>query len=123
MSLNPTQTLSLVQNILREQTSPAEGTRTTSPAFSNRLDQALERGEVPADSSPESIQRAAEALRLTTLRSSLELLNDQPSPSGESSLPLPAPPQQPLPTIQAYLANQTQLIHRRAAVFTPVARK
>lgn len=118
MSLNPAQTLSLLQSMLREPSAPADGKRTSSAAFANRLDQALERGEVPADSSPESIQRAAEALRLTTLRSSLELLNDQPSPSGESSLPLPAPPQQPLPTIQAYLANQANAAQPSAA--TPV---
>jgi soluble lytic murein transglycosylase-like protein len=94
--------------MLREPQSAADGKRTTSAAFANRLDQALERGEVPTDSSPESIQRAAETLRLTTLRSSLELLDDQPSPSGGLSLPLPATSQQTLPTIQAYLANQTQ---------------
>ncbi|MDY0385328.1 MAG: lytic transglycosylase domain-containing protein [Geobacter sp.] len=108
MSLNPAQTLSLLQSMLREPQSAADGKRTTSAAFANRLDQALERGEVPTDSSPESIQRAAETLRLTTLRSSLELLDDQPSPSGGLSLPLPATSQQTLPTIQAYLANQTQ---------------
>lgn len=115
MSLNPAQTLSLLQSMLREPSAPADGRRTNSPAFANRLDQALERGEVPADSSPESIQRAAEALRLNTLRSSLELLDDQPSPSGDSSLPLPAPPQQPLPTIQAYLANQANPAQPSAA--------
>ncbi|MGE3550275.1 MAG: lytic transglycosylase domain-containing protein [Geobacter sp.] len=108
MSLNPAQTLSLLQSMLREPQSAADGKRTTSAAFANRLDQALERGEVPTDSSPQSIQRAAETLRLTTLRSSLELLDDQPSPSGDLSLPLPATSQQTLPTIQAYLANQTQ---------------
>ncbi|MFA6822932.1 MAG: lytic transglycosylase domain-containing protein [Geobacter sp.] len=108
MSLNPAQTLSLLQSMLREPQSAADGKRTTSAAFANRLDQALERGEVPTDSSPQSIQRAAETLRLTTLRSSLELLDDQPSPSGGLSLPLPATSQQTLPTIQAYLANQTQ---------------
>jgi len=106
MSLNPAQTLSLLQSMLREPPTPAEGRQATTAAFANRLDQALERGEVPADSSPESIQRAAETLRLTTLRSSLELLNDQPSQTGDIPLPLPAGPQQPLPTIQAYLANQ-----------------
>ena len=106
MSLNPAQTLSLLHSMLREPPSPTDGRRTSSADFANRLDQALERGEVPADSSPESIQRAAEALRLTTLRSSLELLNDQPSSSDEISVPLSAASQQPLPTIQAYLANQ-----------------
>lgn len=108
MSLNPAQTLSLLQSMLREPQSAADGKRTTSAAFANRLDQALERGEVPTDSSPQSIQRAAETLRLTTLRSSLELLDDQPSSSGGLSLPLPATSQQTRPTIQAYLANQTQ---------------
>lgn len=106
MSLNPTQTLALLQTMLREPPSPAGGRHTTSAAFANRLDQALERGEVPADSAPEAIQRAAEALRLTTLRSSLELLNDQPTQSGEFSLPLPVNLHQPLPTVQTYLANQ-----------------
>lgn len=106
MSLNPAQTLSLLQSMLRETSASTDGRRTSSAAFANRLDQALERGEVPADSSPESIQRAAEALRLTTLRSSLELLADQPSSSDDISLPLPAVSQRSLPTIQAYLANQ-----------------
>ena len=106
MSLNPAQTLSLLHSMLREPPPPAEGRQATTAAFAKRLDQALERGEVPADSAPESIQQAAETLRLNTLRSSLELLDDQPSPSGDLSLPMPAVSQQSLPTIQAYLANQ-----------------
>lgn len=106
MSLNPTQTLSLLQSMLRDQPAAAEGKRTTSAAFANRLDQALERGEVPANASPESIHRAAETLRLETLRSSLELLDDQPDQSGGMPLPLPVAQQPSAPTIQAYLANQ-----------------
>lgn len=108
MSLNPTQTLSLLQSMLRDQATPAEGKRTTSAAFANRLDQALERGEVPANASPESIQRAAETLRLAALRSSLELMDDQPDQSSGITLPFPTTAQQtPAPTIQAYLANQS----------------
>ncbi len=105
MSLNPTKTLSLVQNILREQTSPAEGTRTTSPAFSNRLDQALERGIVPDTTSAEALQRAADALRLDTLRNSMELLDDQTDQSDGMRLPQPGPLPAAPPSIQAYLAN------------------
>lgn len=106
MSLNPTQTLSLLQSMLREHTTPAEGKRTGSAAFANRLDQALERGMVPENSSPESVQRAAEALRLATLRSSLELLNEQ---SAEQSSPVPLSngfTQATTPNLQAYLAQQ-----------------
>ena len=105
MSLSPTQTLSLLQSMLREQNVPAQGPRTNSAAFANRLDQALERGMVPDSASPESVQRAAEALRLETLRSSLELLDDQQEPSSGMTLPLPKPANSLAPEMQAYLAN------------------
>lgn len=114
MSLNPTQTLSLLQSMLREQPATADGKRTSSAAFANRLDQALERGEVPAGTSAASLQRAAEALRLETLRSSLELLDDQPA-DQVSGLPLPVNPAPPAPTIQAYLANQAPQKNEPAA--------
>lgn len=105
MSLNPTQTLSLLQSMLREQVTPTAGKRTESAAFANRLDQALERGMVPENSSPESVQRAAEALRLATLRSSLELLGEQPEQSAAA--PLSNGFTQPaVPNLQAYLAQQ-----------------
>lgn len=106
MSLNPTQTLSLLQSILRDQATANDGKRTTSTAFANRLDQALERGVVPDNTSADTLQRAAEALRLETLRSSLQLLDDQPdSQTNGLSLPLTAPTQAS-PVMQAYLANQ-----------------
>lgn len=105
MSLNPTQTLSLVHSMLREQPAAADGRRTSSTAFASRLDQALERGEVPEGTSAEALHRAAEALRLETLRSSLELLDDQP-PDQPKNQPLSAPVALSAPPIQAYLANQ-----------------
>lgn len=106
MSLTPTQTLSLVQDILREQSAPVAGTKGSSTAFENRLDQALERGMVPEDASPESVQRAAEALRLSTLRSFLELLDDRNDHHDDSPLPISPPPALVSPSIEAYLANQ-----------------
>jgi len=116
MSLNPTQTLSLLHSMLREQPAATDGKRTNSAAFANRLDQALERGEVPAETSAASLQRAAEALHLETLRSSLELLDDQPA-EQVSGLPLTANPAAPTPTIQAYLANQAP--HKNEPVALP----
>ncbi len=106
MSLTPTQTLSLLQTMLRNPTVPAADNRTGSSDFANRLDQALERGVVPDGASSEAIQRAAEGLRLAALRSSLELLDDQQDQqeTGSALFPTPAPL---TTTMQAYLANQT----------------
>lgn len=106
MSINATQTLSLLQSILREQSRPeAERTAASrSNAFSDRLDSLVERGIVPQDSSPEAMQRAANLLQLTTLRSSLELLADHPAGDNGSDLSFAFLPQMPS-SVQAYLAN------------------
>lgn len=111
MSINAAHTLSLIQRMLKDQpASAAQGQADTAAAqkFTARLDAALAQGTVPQESSSQAVQRAAEMLHLTTLRSSLKLLDDQPdsdiSPLLHSNLPLPAL-QQPLP-VQAYLAQQ-----------------
>jgi soluble lytic murein transglycosylase-like protein len=113
MSINAAHTLSLIQNMLRDQSAPsALGQPDTAAAqkFSARLDAALAQGTVPQESSSQAVQRAAEMLHLTTLRSSLKLLDDQPDSGSPhllaGSLPLPAQ-QQPLP-VQAYLAQQAE---------------
>ncbi len=106
MSLTPTQTLSLLQNILRDQSTPVAAKQENPAAFANRLDQALERGMVPEEASPESVQRAAEALRLSMLRSSLELLDDHSDQSEGSTLPISPPTATVSPSVEAYLANQ-----------------
>ncbi|WP_281184388.1 lytic transglycosylase domain-containing protein [Trichlorobacter lovleyi] len=90
MSINATQTMSLLQSMLREQSRPAaeQTVSTVSSRFSERLDAAIDRGAVPAEASPESVQHAAELLQLTTLRSSLELLADQHEADNGTALPL-----------------------------------
>jgi soluble lytic murein transglycosylase-like protein len=90
MSINATQTMSLLQSMLREQSRPAaeQTTGTVSSRFSDRLDAAIDRGTVPAEASPEAVQHAAELLQLTSLRSSLELLTDQHETDGIAALPL-----------------------------------
>ncbi|MGE0917623.1 lytic transglycosylase domain-containing protein [Trichlorobacter lovleyi] len=90
MSINATQTMSLLQSMLREQSRPAaeQTTSTVSSRFSDRLDAAIDRGTVPAEASPEAVQHAAELLQLTSLRSSLELLADQHEADGTAALPL-----------------------------------
>ena len=105
MSLNPTQTLSQLHSILREQTPVESGRRKSSAAFLSRLDQALERGEAPENSSQESLRKAAEMLRLETLRSSLKLLEDQAVPSQNFINPAASNLNQPS-AIQTYIANQ-----------------
>ncbi len=106
MSINPTQTMALVQNLLRSQPQQASNQVDTAAAarFAARLDAALEQGQVPSDVSPEAAQRAAELLQLQSMRSSLELLNDQP---GENSMPptYSSPLAAALTQMQAYLAN------------------
>lgn len=113
MSINAAHTLSLIQSMLRDQPAPvAQEQRDVDAAkkFTARLDAALARGTVPQESSSQAIQRAAEMLHLTTLRSSLKLLDDQPDPGPSQALTgtlsLPAL-QQPLP-VQAYLAQQVE---------------
>jgi soluble lytic murein transglycosylase-like protein len=112
MAINAAQTLSLLQSMLREQPRPAaeQVTPATAAKFSDRLDAALERGVIPSDVSPEVVQRAAELLQLTTLRSSIELLSDHSSgDSSASSLPLAAfsasAPTQASAQLQAYMAS------------------
>ncbi len=113
MSINAAHTLSLIQNMLRDQSAPAAQGQTDTAAarkFTARLDAALAQGTVPMESSSQAVQRAAEMLHLTTLRSSLKLLDDQPdsapSPLLPANLPLPAP--QPFMPVQAYLAQQAE---------------
>lgn len=113
MSINAAHTLSLIQNILRDQSAPAVPEQHNADAakkFSARLDAALAQGTVPQESSSQAVQRAAEMLHLTSLRSSLKLLDDQPdsgpSPLLDGNLPLPVL-QQPLP-MQVYLAQQAE---------------
>lgn len=106
MSINPTQTMALVQNLLRSQ--PQQGQNQVDAAaaakFTARLDAALEQGQLPSDTSPEAAQRAAELLQLQSMRSSLELLNDQPSENNMSTA-YPSPMAAALTQMQAYLAN------------------
>ena len=111
MSINVPQTLSLLQNMLRDQDRPAAVQTSTaaSARFAQRLDAALDRGIVPAESTPEAVQNAAELLQLTTLRSSLELLADHPDTDGGMALPMATLPAsgsaQVASPINAYLAN------------------
>ncbi len=105
MSLNPTQTLSLLQSVLREQDNRIEGKSSSNPVhFANKLDQALERGMVPENASPQSLQRAAEFLRLETLRTSLNLLDDQPEQTSGLSV-MPSINRGPSPELQSYISN------------------
>lgn len=90
MSINATQTMSLLQSMLRDQPRPVAEQVSSVPAgrFSERLDAALDRGVVPAGATPDSVQNAAELLRLNTLRNSLELLADQRNTDTVAALPL-----------------------------------
>jgi len=111
MSINAAQTMSLLQSMLREQARPAaeQSATVASSRFSDRLDAALDRGIVPSESTPEAVQKAAELLQLTSLRSSLELLDDQPDTGGGVTLPLATLPSagssQNTSPINAYLTN------------------
>ena len=122
----PHKTLSLLQSMLREQAHPAavQASTTASSRFSERLDAALDRGMVPAEASPEVVQRAAELLQLTTLRSSLELLAEHPETDGSMSLPLTTLPSSGSPQaatpINAYLTN---LAASTASRTNPVTRQ
>lgn len=104
MSINAAHTLSLIQNILRDQPAtavPEQHNADAAKKFSARLDAALAQGTVPQESSSQAVQRAAEMLHLTSLRSSLKLLDDQPdsgpSPLLDGNLPM-----------QVYLAQQAE---------------
>lgn len=111
MSINAAQTMSLLQSMLREQPRPVAEQPATIPSsrFSERLDAALDRGVIPSEAASEAVQNAAELLQLTSLRSSLELLDDHPDTGGGVTLPLAtlptaASPQNASP-INAYLTN------------------
>lgn len=90
MSLTSAQTVSLVKQVLREDASrPSEAVPDAAAAarFAARLDKALERGLVPEETPAASVQRAAELLRLSALRSSLQLLDDS-SPADAPAVPV-----------------------------------
>lgn len=109
MSITPAQTLSLLRDILREQPAAAATKETDTNGFAERLDRALERGQIPESVAPEALQRAAEALRLETLRSSLGLLDEHTEPAAGlfPALP-PTSATFNIPAgVQAYLANRT----------------
>ncbi|WP_277058233.1 lytic transglycosylase domain-containing protein [Trichlorobacter lovleyi] len=120
MSINATQTMSLLQSMLREQSRPAaeQTVSTVSSRFSERLDAAIDRGTVPAEASPESVQHAAELLQLTTLRSSLELLADQHEADNGTALPLASLPvsgvTSAISPLNSYLANLADAATRPA---------
>ena len=111
MSINAAQTMSLLQSMLREQARPAaeQSAAIASSRFSERLDAALDRGIIPSEAAPEAVQNAAELLQLTSLRSSLELLDDHPDAGGGLTLPLATLPVSGSPQsstpINAYLTN------------------
>lgn len=111
MSVNVTQTSPLLQNMLRDKPRLTTETVTdvTPSKFSNRLDVALERGLLPSEASPESVQQVVELLQLSTMRSSLELLSQQSDATGEiTSLGQPQSTfglSRAVSTLQAYMAN------------------
>ncbi|MDK9717843.1 MAG: lytic transglycosylase domain-containing protein [Trichlorobacter sp.] len=111
MSINAAQTMSLLQSMLREQSRPAaeQAVTTVSSRFSDRLDAVIDRSMVPAEASSEAVQNAAELLQLTSLRSSLELLDDHPNSDGGMALPLStlpsSSPSLASSPINAYLSN------------------
>jgi len=111
MSVNVTQTSPLLQNMLRDKPRLTTETVTdvTTSKFSNRLDVALERGLLPSEASPESVQQVAELLQLSTMRSSLELLSPQSDATGGvTSLGQPQSTSglsRAVSTLQAYMAN------------------
>ncbi len=111
MSVNVTQTSPLLQNMLRDKPRLTTETVTdvTTSKFLNRLDVALERGLLPSEASPESVQQVAELLQLSTMRSSLELLSQQSDATGGVTS-LGQPQSTPgisraVSTLQAYMAN------------------
>lgn len=111
MSVNVTQTSPLLQNMLRDKPRLTTETVTdvTTSKFLNRLDVALERGLLPSEASPESVQQVAELLQLSTMRSSLELLSPQSDATGGvTSLGQPQSTSglsRAVSTLQAYMAN------------------
>lgn len=111
MSVNVTQTSPLLQNMLRDKPRLTTETVTdvTTSKFLNRLDVALERGLLPSEASPESVQQVAELLQLSTMRSSLELLSPQSDATGGvTSLGQPQSTSglsRAVSSLQAYMAN------------------
>lgn len=111
MSINSAQTMSLLQNVLREnpRQTAVQAASASTARFADRLDAVLDRGVISADVAPEAVRQAAELLHLASLRSTIDQLSDYGSTNGGTSLPLAALSASVLPqtaaSLQAYMAN------------------
>ncbi len=107
MSLDPAKNLSLLQSILQEQLAPVESRSIKDPSngrFAGKLDKALEKVGVPGSAYSNSLQQTAELLRLQTLRTSLNLLEEQPVQSPVIPL-FHSSINQQIPQLQSYISN------------------
>lgn len=105
MAINPAHSISAVQAISPEKLHASRDVPAGFSRFAERLDRIAANEALLNNGSPEELQRAAESLRLSALRSSLAMLsdaddNDVDFMSGFSAFPQVSPA-----TMQAYLAN------------------
>lgn len=102
-------------------TPPPERLRTSrdlpvaSTRFSERLDRIAVQEALLKNGSPEELQRAAESLRLSSLRSSLAMLSDTEDHGNELLQAAPVLPQLPA-SLQTYMAHQAQESGRAPAI-------
>lgn len=106
MAINPAQSTTVVQPATADKIRLTRDGAVPSSRFAERLDRIAAQEALLRNGSPEELQRAAESLRLSALRSSLSMLADGKDDDGGFVPSLPVLPQVPA-TVQAYLANLT----------------
>ena len=105
MAINPAHSTSAIQALSPEKLRASKDLPAGFSRFAERLDRIAAHEALLKDGSPEELQRAAESLRLSALRSSLAMLSDADDKEVDFMRGFSALPQTPPATIQAYLAN------------------
>lgn len=105
MALDPVQfTLPSLALATEQKLSPS-GTPAPSSRFSDRLDRIASQAARLKQAGPEELQQAAESLRLSTLRTSLNALIDDEGGESIPLLPLPTALPRQAAGVRSYLAN------------------
>jgi len=107
MSINPAQIPAIAMTLHPERSGAPRDLPFTSTRFAERLDRIAAEEALLKQSSPDELQKTAESLRLSTLRSSLAMLSDTDESNNELMPSTSALP--PLSaSLQTYLAHQAE---------------
>jgi len=107
MAINPAQIPVIAMTSTPERSGASRDHQLTSTRFAERLDRIAAEEALLKQSSPDELQKTAESLRLSTLRSSLAMLSDTDESNNELMPSTSALP--PLSaSLQTYLAHQAE---------------